>query len=83
MSDRSHIKGKGRDPIDKRDPVDIAGDEGRYSDLQYAADTDAHVNRTGSLRKASDGLKRRIGSLRGKGPKELKNDLNDFIGDHI
>lgn len=55
-----------RNSLDQRDPVEIAGGEGRYADLQYAADVDAHpVKRSGSLR---DGIKRRIGSLRKKGP---------------
>lgn len=52
--------------LDDRDPVDIAGDDGKYTDLQYSADTDAHVKRTGSLRRAGEGLKKRIGSLRRK-----------------
>lgn len=64
MSDYDKSK-KDRKSIDARDPVAIAGDEGRYADLQHAADVDAHpIKRHGSLR---DGLKRRFGSIKKKG----------------
>jgi hypothetical protein len=60
MSD--YNKQKDRKQLDERDPVEIAGGESRYADLVTAADTDAHThNRTGSsLRKVSDGLKKRL-----------------------
>lgn len=63
MSD--HDKQKDRKKLDNRDPVEIAGDDSRYADLVMAADSDAHtqMNRTSSLRKAGEGLKKRL-SLR-------------------
>ena len=52
-------------PIDSRDPVDIAGGQDKYVEMESARtrDNDAGVKRSGSLR---DGLKKRIGSLRKK-----------------
>lgn len=52
--------------LDTRDPTEIAGDDGRYTDVQAANDTDLHNNmrRSGSLRAAGDSIKRRIGSLK-------------------
>ncbi|THY32058.1 hypothetical protein D6D01_02675 [Aureobasidium pullulans] len=63
MSD--YDKQKDRKKLDNRDPVEIAGDDSRYADLVMAADSDAHtqMNRTSSLRKAGEGLKKRL-SLR-------------------
>jgi hypothetical protein len=59
MSD--YDKQKDRKKLDERDPVEIAGGSSRYADLVIAADTDAHtVNRTSSLLKVSDGLKKRL-----------------------
>lgn len=56
--------------LDTRDPTAIAGDDGRYAEIQAANDTDLHndggIRRSGSLRAAGDSLKRRIGSLRHK-----------------
>lgn len=54
--------------LDQRDPINIAGDDAKYVDLQRANDTDLHrdMHRTGSLRHAGDSLKKRIGSLRRK-----------------
>lgn len=68
MSDRplmsDYDKLKDRKQLDNRDPVEIAGGESQYADLVTAADTDAHtMNRTSSLRKAGEGLKKRL-SLR-------------------
>ena len=65
MSDRplmsDYDKQKDRKQLDQRDPVEIAGGASRYADLVTAADTDAHtVNRSSSLRKVSDGLKKRL-----------------------
>jgi len=65
LSDRplmsNYDKQKDRKKLDERDPVEIAGGSSRYADLVIAADTDAHtVNRTSSLRKVSDGLKKRL-----------------------
>lgn len=50
--------------LDKRDPTAIAGDDGKYADIQAANDTDIH--RKSSIRAAGDSLKRRIGSIRRK-----------------
>lgn len=64
LSDRPMMK-----DYDKRDPIAIAGDDAKYTDLQHAADVDAHpVRRHGSLK---EGLKRRVGSLRKKGLDEF------------
>lgn len=51
--------------IDSRDPVEIAGGQDKYVEMEFAhtRDADARVKRSGSLR---DGLKKRIGSLRRK-----------------
>lgn len=58
-----------RKSMDTRDPVEIVGGEAQYSDLQYAADVDAHpIQRKGSLKA---GLKKRIGSIRKKGLDEF------------
>jgi hypothetical protein len=59
MSDRSNGK------KDRRDPVELAGGESKYVDMEIANtnDHDAGVQRSGSLRA---GLKKRIGSLRRK-----------------
>ena len=43
--------------LDRRDPVAIAGDDGKYVDMEIA-----NAKRSGSL----SGLKKRIGSLRKK-----------------
>ncbi|EGP87637.1 unnamed protein product [Zymoseptoria tritici ST99CH_1E4] len=62
MSDRSNKK-------DHRDPVELAGGESKYVDMEFAKTNDhdaggnAGVQRSGSLRA---GLKKRIGSLRRK-----------------
>lgn len=64
MSD--YDKMKDRKKLDDRDPVEIAGGESRYADLTMAADTDAHINRTSSLRKAGEGLKKRLSLRRRK-----------------
>lgn len=54
---------------DKRDPIEIAGDDAKYTDLQHAADVDAHPSRKhGSFK---EGLKRRVGSIRKKGLDEI------------
>lgn len=53
--------------LDARDPVAIAGDDGKYAELEIAnarASTSDDVKRTGSLRAAGENLKKRIGSLR-------------------
>lgn len=52
--------------LDTRDPVQIAGGESKYVDMELAHthDTDSHKRHSGGLR---EGLKKRIGSLRKKG----------------
>jgi len=66
---KDYDKMKDRKNLDSRDPVEIAGDDARYTDLQHAADVDAHPTRKhGSLK---EGLKRRVGSLRKKGLDEF------------
>lgn len=68
MSDRSHGHRKSGSK-DLRDPVLLAGGEGKYQDMEFAATNDhdaggnAGIQRSGSLRA---GLKKRIGSLRKK-----------------
>lgn len=49
--------------LDARDPIDIAGGESRYVDMELANAKDNDIKRSGSLRQ---GLKKRIGSLRKK-----------------
>lgn len=69
MSD--HNRRKDRKSIDHRDPVEIAGDDAKYTDLQHASDVDAHRHnqqRKGSIK---DGIKRRIGSIKHKGLDEF------------
>ncbi|GAB7341585.1 hypothetical protein MBLNU457_7792t1 [Dothideomycetes sp. NU457] len=73
LSDRPMMKDydkmKERKQLDGRDPIEIAGDDAKYTDLQHAADVDAHPSRKhGSLK---EGLKRRVGSLRKKGLDEF------------
>lgn len=75
MEDRAKISqeyhnAQRKGTLDDRDPVRIAGDDGRYADLEIAntKDNDAggNLRRGGSLRAVGDGLKKRIGSLRKK-----------------
>lgn len=71
MGDRSQInrdyhRAERKGTLDARDPVEIAGNDGKYAEAEMAAyansrDNDASVKRSGSLR--AD-LKKRIGSLR-------------------
>ena len=51
--------------LDARDPVEIAGNDGKYAEAEMAnyGNNDT-VRRTGSIRAAGDSLKRRIGSMR-------------------
>lgn len=73
MQDRSRISheyhdAERRGTLDSRDPVDIAGDEGKYVDLEVAnmrakAANTATSSESGGLR---EGLKKRIGSLKKK-----------------
>jgi len=74
MGDRAHIKqdyhnAQRKGTLDARDPVEIAGGDGKYVDAELANyarshDNDATVKRTVSIRAAGDSLKKRIGSLR-------------------
>jgi len=50
-----------RRSVDNRDPVDIAGGQSEYVDLEHEA-----RRRDSTSRRVSDGLKKRIGSLRRK-----------------
>ena len=54
--------------LDKRDPTTIAGDDGKYADIQAANDTDLHKSH--SIKAAGGNLKKRIGSLRRKNREE-------------
>ncbi|KAF2723304.1 hypothetical protein K431DRAFT_283112 [Polychaeton citri CBS 116435] len=69
MEDRAGIsrdchKAERKGLLDSRDPVAIAGDDAKYTDLQRANDTDAHAapRRSGSLRHGVEGLKKRVGN---------------------
>jgi hypothetical protein len=74
MEDHAHLmkdyhKAERDGTLDRRDPVAIAGDDGKYVDLEYknsgmSKDADASMRRSSSLRHAGEGLKKRIGSLR-------------------
>lgn len=52
--------GKDKKTVDTRDPVEIAGGESRYMDMQHDMDPEAHMTRTSSLRRAGEGLKKRL-----------------------
>ena len=74
MEDRAHLdrdyNAARRDgTLDSRDPVAIAGDDGKYVDMEIANSKDADVS-SRQHRSSSGGmagLKKRIGSLRHKG----------------
>lgn len=74
MEDRQHInqdyhRAQRKGTLDARDPVEIAGNDAKYAELEHANRPRAYdegqdtgnIARSGSLR---EGLKRRIGSLR-------------------
>ena len=70
MEDRAHLtedyhRAERKGTLDQRDPVEIAGDDGKYADLEFAA---AGSSNNGRARRSSGGvggsLKKRIGSLR-------------------
>ena len=68
MQDRAHVtrdyeEARRNGTLDTRDPVTIAGGEGKYVDMEIANSHDTDINRSGSLKGT---LKKRIGSLRGK-----------------
>jgi len=76
MQDRSRISrdyhaAERNGTLDRRDPVEIAGGESKYVDLEIAQarSSTTDVQRTSSIRQAGESLKKRIGSLRKK-----KND---------
>ena len=62
---RDYHKAERNGTLDPRDPVVIAGGDAKYAELQYANDNSlqSNVKRTGSLRAAGEGLKKRFGSL--------------------
>ncbi|CAK4030896.1 Hypothetical predicted protein [Lecanosticta acicola] len=60
---RDYDQAKRHGSLDGRDPIDIAGGESRYVDMQLANAKDNDIRRSSSLRQ---GLKKRIGSLRKK-----------------
>ena len=74
MGDRSQInrdyhKAERKGTLDARDPVEIAGGDGKYAEAELAAygssrDHDSNVKRKGSIRAAGDSLRNRIGGLR-------------------
>lgn len=66
MSDYDKSARKGT--LDQRDPVEIAGDDGKYAELEMA---NAEASGSGGISRPregshslKDGLKRRIGSLK-------------------
>lgn len=74
MSNYDKMNSPNGKSVDKRDPVTIAGDDRRYGELQDQleveqhisghndrhSDVQAHMTRTSSLRKAGEGLKKRL-----------------------
>ena len=78
MQDRSRVsrdyhEAERRGQLDPRDPVEIAGDDGKYADLEIAniraaeaTSSDANMSRGG----IKGSLKKRIGSLKKKGREE-------------
>ncbi|KAK3068821.1 hypothetical protein LTR53_013301, partial [Teratosphaeriaceae sp. CCFEE 6253] len=79
MEDRAHLmkdyhKAERKGTLDRRDPIKIAGNDAKYAELEHAnvaKDADLDMKRGGSLRHASEGLKKRLGSLR------HRNDRDD------
>ena len=73
MEDRAHIRKDYHDAerkgtLDQRDPVEIAGDDGKYVDLEIANSPEASGSGSNVKRHSGIGgsLKKRIGSLRKK-----------------
>jgi hypothetical protein len=72
MDDRSHIMKDYRQreregTLDRRDPVEIAGGEGNYADMQIAAAAKQDGDVEPAVKKSGHGsLRKRIGSLRKK-----------------
>lgn len=73
MSERSQLKkdfetAERNGTLDKRDPMDIAGGQAKYVELENKNDKEynSNINRSSSLRLAGEGLKKRLGSLRRK-----------------
>lgn len=73
MSERSQLKkdfetAERNGALDKRDPMDIAGGQAKYVELENKNDKEynSNINRSSSLRLAGEGLKKRLGSLRRK-----------------
>lgn len=73
MEDHAHLahdyhEAERAGKLDPRDPVTIAGGDAKYAELQHANnhELESSVRRTGSLRAAGEGLKKRLGSLRKK-----------------
>ncbi|KAK4550367.1 hypothetical protein LTR36_003334 [Oleoguttula mirabilis] len=71
MEDREHInkdfrKAERKGTLDARDPVQIAGSDAKYADMEYANNAHAREYEEGLRGHGSlkEGLKRRIGSLR-------------------
>lgn len=62
--DRDYHDAERRGTLDRRDPVDIAGGESKYADMEIAASASASDSHTKSHGLGS--LKKRIGSLRKK-----------------
>ena len=71
MEDRAQIAkdfkdGQRKGTLDQRDPVEIAGDDAKYAELEMAnaSSSDANGRAPGSLKTATGSLKKRFGSLR-------------------
>lgn len=69
MQEGSHLmkdynRAKQNGTLDTRDPVHIAGEDGKYADMELAHTHDTDHRRSGSG--GLHGLKKRIGSLRKK-----------------
>ena len=60
LQDRAHLK-KRNGTLDDRDPMVIAGGEGKYVDMEIANSKDADIVNS---RNSKGNLKKRIGSLR-------------------
>lgn len=68
MEDRTHLMKDYRDQrrkgtLDQRDPVEIAGDDSKYVDMELSNTT---ATETGGKHPHLDGLKKRIGSMKHK-----------------
>jgi len=67
--DRSYHEAQRKGTLDTRDPVEIAGDDGKYADLEFKNMRDNYESSSSDPHRSKsvkESLKKRIGSLRKK-----------------